>query len=61
MNIAVFIAKVAVIQIEVAGLQAENQQRAHLGQCPAYTEQTFFEAVERLKNLTSEFEKGIEQ
>ena len=29
-------------QIQVAAMQAENEQRKHLGQAMAYTEQDFF-------------------
>jgi hypothetical protein len=38
-------------QCQLAGMQAENQQRAHLGQSMAYTEDSFLVLAEQTRGL----------
>lgn len=44
---AYVIAMAACAMAEVAGMQAENQQRAHRGESAAYTEGAFTEVINR--------------
>lgn len=43
---AYIMAQAASLMAEVAGMQAENQMRAHRGEALAYPEQAFADAVE---------------
>lgn len=42
------------VNAEIAGMQAENQQRTILGQAMAYNDQDFFKCAEELRNLAAE-------
>ena len=44
---AFIMAQAACAMAEIAGMQAENQQRAHLGQSMAYVEKQFTDVIER--------------
>lgn len=48
------LAVIAAAQARVAGMQAENQKRAALGQSPAYDEGWFFAEAHQLDNLSIE-------
>lgn len=42
------------VNAEIAGMQAENQQRMILGQAMTYTDQDFLKCAEELRNLAAE-------
>ena len=47
----VLLKAIADAQIEAAGMTAENEQRKHLGQAMAYTDQNFFNVKDRLNAI----------